>query len=84
MDVLGQFLKDRDEALLSLDEQKIRDYMDKYNIQIEWSGIPEVFWRAVHKSRTAAKSLPMEARSLSKKWLIEHGSKPLDDGDVPV
>lgn len=74
MDALGQFLKDRDEALLSLDETKVRAYMDKYHVYGPFLGDPDVFWRAIHKARTAAKSLPMEARSLSKKWLIEHGS----------
>lgn len=45
---------------------------------------PEVGWRAIHKARTAMTGLPMVERTLSKRWLIAHGSEPYDDGDVPT
>lgn len=76
-------IKARDEALLSLDEKRIRGYYRKYN-GVEAPTDPNVFWRAIHKARTANLNLPMEARSVSKRWLIEHNSAPLDDGDVPI
>lgn len=34
-------------------------------------------------SHAAAKTMPMEARSLSKRWLTERGLASWDDGDVP-
>lgn len=83
-DELQQFLNERNEALLSLDEAKIRAYMDK------WSGpdyplnkaSPEVFWRAVHKAITGCISLPLEFRMKSKAWLDERGSNSMDDGEL--
>jgi hypothetical protein len=38
----------------------------------------------LHKARTAVYSLPMEVRSASKRWLLERGYEPHDDGDVAV
>jgi len=73
----------RDAALLSMDEQQIRAYYQEYNgatMPID----PDVFWLSVHKARTALRSLPLEARQLSKRWLLERGSKPLDNGEIPL
>lgn len=36
----------------------------------------------LHKCRTAVKSLPIELRQASKKWLLDRGMKFFDDGDV--
>lgn len=80
---LATFLAEREQALLSLDEPTIRAYLQKYNGNAGPEN-PEVFWRGVHKARTALKSLPMEARSESKRWLLAHQSKPADDGEVPI
>lgn len=82
MDV-KQFLRDRNQALLSLDEVKIKEFAKKYGTNWEAS-CSEVFWRAVHKARTAIPDLPLEARVLSKKWLRDHNSESFDDGDVDV
>lgn len=80
---LDQFLKDRNEALLSLDETKIRAYMEKYG---EADALPkdkpEVFWRGVHKAITGCKDLPIEFRRKSKAWLAERNSSSWDDGDL--
>ncbi len=76
---LNQFKNDRNEALLSLDHNKIIDYMKKYNIEIPR---PEVFWVAIHKSITANTQLPLEFRRMSKHYLKEGGFESLDDGDL--
>jgi len=44
---------------------------------------PHVIEISYHQLRTAARSLPMEARSLSKHWLLQNDLRPWDDGDVP-
>ena len=80
---MEQFVKDRREALLSFNEQTVRGYFLKYE------GTPgpidaRVLWTAVHKAITACTDLPMEARSKSKKWLVNRGYSPADDGDVPM
>ena len=77
-----QFKRERDAALLSLDRHQIAAYCRKYRVTMPTN--EEVFWRAIHKARTANTALPMEARTTSKRWLIARGSEPLDDGDVPT
>ena len=46
---LEQFNSDRDEALLSLDKEKIQTFQKKYNIGFQPSS-ERVFWAAVHKA----------------------------------
>lgn len=79
-DDLEAFKRERDAALLSLDRHKIRRYARKYGVSLPSS--EETFWRAVHKARTGAKTLPPEARRESKEWLRKRGSSSMDDGDV--
>lgn len=78
---LDAFLKERKEALLSMDEETIRGFFRKYNGR-EMPGNTATFWMAVHKARTADRTLPMFERAASKRWLIIHNSEPMDDGDV--
>jgi hypothetical protein len=82
VDAIKDWCRRRDAALLSLDEAAIRKVTAEGGEQL--SSNPEVFWRAVHKARTALRTLPMEARTLSKRWLREHNSEPWDDGEVPA
>lgn len=79
MDV-KEFLADRHEAFLSLDEAVIRAYATKYGATLPTD--PDVFWVAVHKARTALTSLPMAERSKSKAWLLERGLASMDNGDI--
>lgn len=79
MSELQEFLRKRDEALLSLDETKIRAYCREFGVKMP--SHPEVFWRAVHKARTAITTLPMAERQKSKDWLTKHGSEHW--GDIP-
>lgn len=76
----SEFLKERDEALASLDLEKVRLYMAR-------NGVPPVSDDAqlllcVHKARTALKRLPLAMRQESKAWLTERGYHSLDDGDL--
>lgn len=69
---LQDFILERNEALLSMNEEKIKAYMMK------WSGkVPTdrgVFWLAVHKARVMCKGLEMVERAASLRWLAHHGS----------
>ena len=47
-DFFKDFVTERDEALLSVDETKIRNYMKKYEITPPTNMY--VFWLSVHKS----------------------------------
>jgi hypothetical protein len=65
------FIKERDESLLSLDEERIRAYAAKYNVKM-----PEeerVFWAGVHKARCQIASIPEEEKQKSREWLKANG-----------
>ena len=78
---LKRWKEERDAALLSLDRDKILAYCRRWGIRMP--NFEPAFWAAVHKARTALRSLPMSARASSKRWLREHGLRSEDDGDVP-
>jgi hypothetical protein len=77
---MDQFLKDRDEALLSLDETKLRAYMKKYGAEAPAES--NVFWCGVHKAITGCQSLPIEFRRKSAAWLAVRGFRSMDDGEL--
>lgn len=80
-EVIKRFTAQRDEAFLSLDEQKIRNFCIKWNGHDMPTNM-EVFWRAVHKAITGNMNLPIEFRKKSKKYLIDRGLMSFDDGDL--
>ena len=65
------FVKERDEALLSLDKNKILEYCKKYSVPIPDD--EEVFWAGIHKARIHTNSIPLDAKLDSCMWLGEHG-----------
>ncbi len=69
---MNQFLKDRREALLSMDKKKIEQYMKKYDVRFKPSN-DLVFWTAIHKARCNLLDFPIEEKEKSRKWLHEHG-----------
>ena len=77
-----EFLRDRREALLSLDRNIINAYCIKYDINLP--STDEAFWLAIHKARTASLDLPIEERRISKRYLLSVGSEPWDDGEIEV
>lgn len=78
--MMEQFNKDRDEALLSGDLEKLKSYMRKYGIEIHPSD--EVLEMSRHKAITGCNQLPIELRRESKKWLEDRGFCSHDDGDL--
>ena len=73
-DYLAQFVKERNEALLSLDRNKIERYAKKYGVALPSND--EAFWRGVHKAICNITNIPFEMRQRSADWLLEHGSTP--------
>ncbi len=65
------FVIDRDNALLSLDEQKIRSFCRKYNLSTPDN--PVVFWASVYKSVLAMEKCPENIRRKAEYWLDIHG-----------
>ncbi len=81
MSELQQFLAERNEALESLDETRIRDFHRRWNGK-DMPDDPIVFWGSIHKAITCIKSLPLELRQASKRYLDEHHLRSHDDGDL--
>lgn len=68
---IDTMIKDRNAALLSLDEQKIRAYSERYNITLPDNDLD--MWAGIHKARCGIRTFPPEIREASAKWLAEHG-----------
>ena len=68
---MNEFLKERDEALFSLDIDKIRAYQRKYEIRLQAND--EVFWCSVHKAICQITNAPPYIRARSVTWLEERG-----------
>ena len=76
---MDELIKDRDEAFASGDEEKIRAYCKKYNIEIPEDD--EVFWAGVHKvicNLFLLEDTPIDVKQYNKSfdWLVEHGYNP--------
>ncbi len=70
---IKKFVKERNEAMLSLDKEKIAAYCKKYDVPIPEND--QVFWAGVYKSILAIKSSPEHLRREANEWLDEHGFK---------
>ncbi len=73
---LSRIVKERDEAILSLDKEKIMSYMNKYGVKMPSNEL--VFWAGVHKAVLRIDSATKEQREKSAKWLLDNGF-PLDN-----
>ena len=69
---IQEFIKDRNEAILSLDKEKIQAYQKKYNIPMRDED-DDIFWIAVHQAVTAIQSAPNDVKQRSISWLTERG-----------
>lgn len=65
------FVRDRNEALLSMDLSIINAYLRKYKTM----ELPnnEIGWATVRKAISAIVDFPEEVRKKSRDWLIERG-----------
>lgn len=79
---LEVFKKERNDALLSLDVEKIQDFYFKWNGYRLSTDNMDIFWGSVHKAITSLTSLPLEFRQKSKDYLTQHGLRSHDDGDL--
>ena len=83
MTMLEAFVKERNEALFSLDRKKIEAYMIKYG-ETEIAQTPDVvFWASVYKAICGVKDTPEAIVSKAKAWLHEHGMSLIWRGDNP-
>lgn len=66
-----EFLRERNDAILSMDEEKFHDLVRKYGITEPQEDI--VFWAGIHKSILALNAASAEQKEASRTWLTEHG-----------
>lgn len=59
-----EFVQERNAALLSLDEEQIRAYCRKYQVNISGNG--KMFWAAVHKARMGIRGFPEAEKQISR------------------
>ena len=74
-----QWLKDRNEAFISMNEKKIKIYCKKYGIEIPED--KEIFWMGVHKVicnwyLNDENLISQKQYDESFKWLAKHGTTP--------
>lgn len=72
MKALQRFVQERNEALFSLDQNKIKAYMRKYNLQGE-NCPDDVFWAGVYKAICNIKNAPEPIVEEARAWLSERG-----------
>lgn len=65
---MKNFIQERDAALLSLDEERIKTYCQAWGVPIPDSN--EVFWRAVHKYHLSIHRTETQERAVAgRAWL---------------
>jgi hypothetical protein len=72
----------RDEILISGDVDRMIAFLHEHSPRFKGFSNRVTAEACLHKARTGVKSIPMELRLQSKRWLREHGSPSLDDGDL--
>lgn len=73
MNSVASFVKERNDALFSLDRRKIEAYCAKYGDN-DSAGMPDVvFWAGVYKAICAIKNAPEDKVLIARTWLKAHG-----------
>lgn len=73
---IADFVKERNEALFSLDRKKIEAYMIKYG-EPQCVNTPDfIFWAGVYKAICEIKDAPEELAVKARSWLKENGFRP--------
>lgn len=73
-ELLEKFVAERNEALFSLNRNKIMAFAKKYNNPIAKEGVSdEVFWASVYKAIYNITTAPPELKRVAIRWLRQHG-----------
>ena len=70
---VSKSIKERNDALFSLDRPTIEAYFKKCGLKIPESDI--VFWASVYKCIYNIKNAPAELKEQAKTWLQTHGMR---------
>ena len=68
---LKETVRERNEAFMSLDREKILAYMSKNEMPVPKA--EKMFWVSVHMARLGIKTMPEEEKEKSRQWLKENG-----------
>lgn len=75
------FVKERNEALRSLDKAKIIAYSKKYDVPVPAD--ERTMWAGIHKARLMVTSMTEEEKQISRDWLKENGFQgPIGHEDI--
>lgn len=80
--MVADFVRERNEALITLDVDKVIAFHNKWNPDSQLNISRENSEIGMHKAITAVSNLPREIRMNSKRWLSERGYKSLDEGKI--
>lgn len=69
-DRMKQFVKERNEALFSLNKEKITRYMNKYGTKVPDNEL--IFWAGVYKAICNITDAPREIKEKASEWLKSH------------
>lgn len=73
MTMLETFVKERNDALFSLDRKKIESYCAKYGVP-GTSDLPDqVFWAGIYKAICSIKNAPEDKVRKARAWLATNG-----------
>jgi hypothetical protein len=73
MTMLERLVKERNDALFSLDRKKIEAYLKKY-VEMDTAKTPdETFWAAVYQAICGIKEAPHELVAMAHTWLSANG-----------
>ena len=70
---LGKFIKDRNEALYSLNYEKIMEFYNKYSIEAPKD--PQEFWRQVYKVILRQEKAPDAVKKVAQGWIKKNGDR---------
>ena len=73
MTMIESFVKERNEALFSLDRKKIEAYLIKYGENEIVNEPDQVFWAATYKAICQIKGAPKELVDKAHAWLRDNG-----------
>ncbi len=73
MTVLESFVKERNEALFSLDRKRIEAYLAKYGDEDPANTSDQVFWAGVYKAICGINGAPKDVVAKARAWLLANG-----------
>lgn len=69
-----RYVKERNEAIFSLDREKIETFMRKHNINTPKDDM--AFWAGIYKGICCIQNAPADLVVQARAWLLERGMYP--------